>query len=103
MLKNYTKITIEYPDKFYLNDEGKLHRLDGPAFECLNGSKCWYVNGNRHRNIDPANEWSDREKRWRFKGEYHRIGGSCHSSRKWWYIDNKEYTKEDYFDEVWKI
>ena len=39
---------IEYADgtkRWYLN--GKLHREDGPAFECANGSKGWYLNGKR--------------------------------------------------------
>jgi hypothetical protein len=35
----------EYPsgDKFYsLND--KYHRADGPAIECADGIKAWYIN-----------------------------------------------------------
>jgi len=104
MLKNYTKVKVdEYGDKLYLNDEDKIHRLDGPALECLNGSKYWYINGNKHRNIDPYVEWSDGEKFWWFKGERHRVGGSFYSYSKWWYIHGKEYIKQQYFNKVWDI
>jgi hypothetical protein len=36
---------IEYTVKvdWYVN--GKLHRTDGPAVECDDGAKSWYVNG----------------------------------------------------------
>jgi hypothetical protein len=31
--------------KAWYNAKGKLHRLDGPAIEYVNGSKSWWVNG----------------------------------------------------------
>ena len=37
---------VEWPDGskvWWLN--GKLHRVDGPAFERADGSKAWYVDG----------------------------------------------------------
>ena len=50
-------------DKFwYLN--GKLHRIDGPAFECVNGNKHWYLNGNVHREDGPAIEYANGNKQW---------------------------------------
>jgi len=106
MLKNYTKIEVdEYGNKRYLNDEGKLHRLDGPAVEYYNsGSKEWYINGNRHQNIDPVAEYSIGTKYWLFKGRLHRVGGSYSSRiKEYWYINNKEYAKQDYFNIVWGI
>jgi len=104
MLKNYTKIKIdEFGNKFYLNDEGCYHRLDGPAIECSNGTKEWFINENCHRNIDPSDEWPNRVKQWWFKGEYHRVGGSSSSYSKWWFIDGKQYTKQEYFNIVWDL
>jgi hypothetical protein len=58
--QNYTKInsTLEYTE--YLNDDGKFHRLNGPAFEWLKnhfafpGHSFW-VNGKRHRIGGPSN------------------------------------------------
>ena len=31
-------------NKFYYNKEGDLHRVHGPAVECADGSKVWWVN-----------------------------------------------------------
>jgi len=104
MLKNYTKIMVNKDgDKFYLNDEGQHHRLDGPAFEYSDGSKEWAINGNFHRNIDPSVEQTDGRKYWFFKNKGHRIGGSFSSTQKCWFIFDKRYTKKQYFNKVWKI
>lgn len=42
----------------YYSDEAMtvLHREGGPAIQCENGSKFWYVNGERHREDGPAIE-----------------------------------------------
>jgi len=102
MLKNYSKIKVnEDGNKYYLNDEEKYHRLDGPAFEYPDGSKFWHINGNNHRNIDPAFEYSDREKFWWFKGKRHRVGG--YSLYQLCFIHGRRYTKEKYFNKVWEI
>ena len=46
---NFTGIA-EYSDgSKYWCVGGKLHRIDGPAFEYPDGSKYWYVDGKRHR------------------------------------------------------
>jgi hypothetical protein len=50
--------------KRWFNDEGQLHRLDGPAKEWCNGSKSWWVNGKLYRLDGPAIEWSDGTKHW---------------------------------------
>ena len=42
----------------YRNEDGFLHREDGPAVEYLNGDKSWWVNGKRHREDGPATQWS---------------------------------------------
>jgi hypothetical protein len=33
---------------------GPLHREDGPAYECPDGYKAWYINGLLHREDGPA-------------------------------------------------
>jgi hypothetical protein len=43
-------------NKFWKNKEGKLHRLDGPAVDYVDGRKQWYKNGLRHRLDGPAVE-----------------------------------------------
>ena len=48
---------------------GKLHRLDGPAVERLDGSKAWYQNGKLHRLDGPAVEYPDGTKMWYINGK----------------------------------
>ena len=62
-------------DKFWYQN-GKLHRLDGPACEYADGDKTWYQNGDLHRLDGPAIEHAD---------EY-----------KFWFIEGKELTEEEF-------
>ena len=43
-------------NKYWENDKGQLHRIDGPAVEYADGSKSWYINGKFHRIDGPAIE-----------------------------------------------
>jgi len=47
----------EHGNKYWMNSKRQLHRDDGPAQECADGSKAWYINGKRHREDGPAIEW----------------------------------------------
>jgi hypothetical protein len=40
--------------KIHLDDDGLIHREDGPAVEYDNGDKSWMVHGERHRLDGPA-------------------------------------------------
>ncbi len=55
---------------------GKLHRENGPAVECADGTKSWWVNDERHREDGPAVEFA---------------GGS-----KEWFVDGKQYSYNEY-------
>lgn len=57
------------------NDEGELHREDGPAMVCENGSKDWYWNGKLHREDGPATECGNGYKAWFLNGQRHREDG----------------------------
>ena len=35
-------------NKLWYNDVGQIHREDGPAFEAVNGSKEWWLNGKQY-------------------------------------------------------
>jgi hypothetical protein len=52
---------------WYLN--GERHREDGPAYEAVDGTKWWYLNGERHREDGPAYEAVDGTKKWYLNGE----------------------------------
>ena len=51
---------------WYLPSKGKsyFHRLDGPAIEWHDGTKQWFVNGERHRLDGPASEDENGSKCW---------------------------------------
>ncbi len=59
----------------YLNNENKLHRLDGPAVEYKDGGKVWYQNGKLHRIDGPAVERANGDKWWYQNGLLHRLDG----------------------------
>jgi hypothetical protein len=40
-----------YGNDIWTDDRGQLHRIDGPAVDFLNGSKSWWVNGERYANF----------------------------------------------------
>lgn len=55
--------------KHYYSSSGQLHRVDGPAVECENGTKYWCQNGQLHRLDGPAFEGANGEKIWFIRGE----------------------------------
>ena len=78
--------------KFYYADKAmtRLHREDGPAIECADGAKYWYVNGKRHREDGPAYESASGYKSWHVNGELHREDGPAiewASGSKAWYLN----------------
>ena len=52
----------------YTNQDGKLHRIHGPAVIHASGTCSWWMNGQRHRPDGPAMEWSDGSKSWYMNG-----------------------------------
>lgn len=102
--------------------DGKLHRIDGPAKEHVNGEKYWYQNGKLHRDplTGPAIEYSKgdfeyyvngkrhrvdgparkmgRELIWIRDGKYHREDGPAYicGNKKMWYVNDKNITEEEF-------
>jgi hypothetical protein len=56
-------------NRFWHNQDGQLHREDGPAIEWADGMKEWWVNGQLHREDGPAIEYADGTKKWYLDGE----------------------------------
>ena len=78
---------------------GKHHRLDGPAIEYSNGDKFWFQNGKRHRLDGPAYEWSNDSKEWYQNDKLHRLDGPAiewADGHKYWYIEGKHYSEQDF-------
>ena len=63
-------------NKFWYNEQGKLHRVDGPAIKWWNGDKAWWSHGKLHREDGPAVEWCNGDKEWS--------------------LNDKEYTEEEF-------
>ena len=94
----YTVTVNEDGTKFwYLN--GQRHREDGPAREFANGSKEWYLNGRRHREDGPAREFANGTKFWFLNGQLHREDGPAvewANGIKVWYLNGKELTEQEF-------
>jgi hypothetical protein len=80
----------------------KIYGGDGNSYHStyhLNGAKCWYLNGKRHRTDGPAIEDANGSKSWWINGKLHRVDGPAveyANGDKWWYINGKEYSEEEF-------
>ena len=95
-------------DKFYYKDgttssepktSKQLHRENGPAVECTNGTKSWYVDGKQHREDGPACEYANGDKIWYIDNERHRTDGpavECVDGYKSWYVDGRLYSEAEF-------
>jgi hypothetical protein len=94
---NYTGITTTLSGNKYWFQEGKRHRLDGPAIEWVDGSKYWCQYGKLHRTDGPAFEWANGTKAWYQNGKLHRLDGpaweEADACNEWW-INGKQITKQ---------
>jgi hypothetical protein len=78
---------------------GMIHRIDGPAIEDAIGYKEWWVDGKLHRTDGPAVEYADGYKEWWVNGELHRIDGPAvefADGSKWWWINGTQYSEEEF-------
>lgn len=76
---------------------GKPHREDGPAIERANGDKIWCFDGNLHRDDGPAIEWVTGHKEWYFHGKLHRKDGPAIervNGTKEWHLNGKLHRKD---------
>jgi hypothetical protein len=78
--------------RWYL--DGKLHRLDGPAWIRADGSQSWYQNGKRHRLDGPAVISAYGTQHWFQNGELHREDGPAvikSDGTQEWYLRGVNY------------
>jgi hypothetical protein len=68
-----------------------LHRVGGPAIECVDGSREWLIDGKRHRIDGPAAEYANGGREWWVDGKLHRVDGPAvvlsDKSKEWWVND----------------
>ena len=94
-------VEVDYNDtvRYYKPGTKQLHRLDGPAVEYADGSKCWHVDGKPHRLDGPAVECADGSKIWYVDGKLHRDDGPAAewaSGTKYWFINGVSLTEEQF-------
>jgi hypothetical protein len=97
-MQEYTVKVHIYGDREWFQN-GKLHRLDGPAIEYADGHKIWYQNDKRHREDGPACEYADGGKSWFQNGKRHREDGPAiedSDGGKEWYIHGRVLTEEEF-------
>jgi hypothetical protein len=100
-IKEDDKGTVRY----YKPGTKKLHRLNGPAAEYVDGSKYWYVDGKLHRTDGPAAEYADGSKVWYVDGKCHRTDGPAAEwpdGTKSWYIDDVKLTEKQFNEKTAK-
>ena len=80
------------------NEDGELHRRDGPAIEYPDGSEWWYRNGRLHREDGPAVDLAIGIKWWCRDGKLNRENGPAlelPDGTREWYVDGKRLTEEE--------
>jgi hypothetical protein len=68
-----------------------------------NGDKFWFVNGERHREDGPANEYASGTKLWYLNDKCHREDGPAielASGHKEWYLNGKKLTEKEHQDQT---
>jgi hypothetical protein len=55
--------------KTWHNQQGQLHRTDGPAVERADGTKAWCLSDQLHRTDGPAYEGANGHKEWWVDGQ----------------------------------
>lgn len=82
-------LTLKDGTKMWWDEDGKRHRLNGPAVEWGSGGGEWCINGMLHRENGPAITYTDGSESWWLFGERHREDGPAvtHTStgvKEWW-------------------
>lgn len=99
-MENYVrKETDEFGHTRYFDEEGRLHRTDGPAFELLCGDKEWFLHGIRHRADGPAVLNMSGSEEWWLLGYRHRTDGPAvivPYGHKAYYIAGKHMSLEEF-------
>ena len=98
-MKTYTVDVYDNGSKYwYLN--GERHREDGPAIEYADGTKYWYLNGKLHREDGPAVERADDGyTAWYLNGKLHREDGpavECAAGYKAWYLNGEQLSEAEF-------
>ncbi len=80
----------------------QYHREDGPALECVNGHKEWWIKGFQHRVDGPAIITEAGNQYWMQNGLYHREDGPAlvyaNGARSQYYLENIRLDEKKFFE-----
>ncbi len=68
-LKSTPRVYRDRGETTWMTEDGKFHRIGGPAQEFENGDKISYVNGLRHNETGPAIDLADGRKFYYLEGK----------------------------------
>ena len=97
---------IKNIDELYVDDSGRAHRLDGPAWDGGDGRKEWWVHGTLHRTDGPAVERPNGTNRWYQHGCLHRTDGPAVENQDgtgMWFLHGELLTKIQWLDKLGKL
>ncbi len=98
-MKTYKVTVDDYGTRRWYNEHDQHHREDGPAVECVKGTKCWYLNNKYHREDGPAVEWANGTKFWYLNNKYHREDGPAveyTNGTKEWFVNGTPLTEAEF-------
>lgn len=90
-------------DKIWTKPTGEHHRLGGPAYEGVDGTKAWWVDGKLHRTEGPAVEYPDGSQSWYINYKLHRIDGPAierSNGTKYWWVNGIQVTESTHPEAV---
>lgn len=91
-------------NKEWRDDQGRPHRTGGPALVERDGTLWWFTHGELDRDDGPALEHAGGTKEWFWKGNRHNLygpavdysGDDLDDMIDEWWVDGKQYTKEEF-------
>ena len=89
--------------KIWSNEEGQMHRDDGPAMIWPDGTKLWYQNDKRHRTDGPAVIFPTGTKQWYLNGKRHREDGPAEiwsDGTEEWFLNGKKLSFTEWADKL---
>ena len=93
------EVRVDYDGSQCWYQNGKLHRVDGPAAIYACGSQYWYLNGKRHRVDGPAAINESGTQFWYQNGELHCADGPAviyASGNQFWYLNDKKLSETEH-------
>ncbi len=98
-MKTYRVTVDDYGTERWYNEQNQFHREGGPAVECANGTKSWFLNGKLHREGGPAIECANGDKWWYHNDQFHREDGPAveyANGDKRWLLNGNELTEAEF-------